>query len=134
MRFGQDQGDRHEAGQATVELALVLPIVASLLLLVVQGVLIARTQLVVQNAVREAARQCSVQPDCDARGVVGVHMDTTFEVSAQVGTDVTISAEASVPVVVPGLRRHSFQVSASATMRVEPGEQTQLPTAADNKL
>ena len=51
------RGDR---GQATVELALVLPLVALLVLLVLQAGLVLRDQLLVAHAAREAARAASV--------------------------------------------------------------------------
>ena len=51
------RGDR---GQATVELALVLPLVALLLLLVLQAGLVIRDQLLVAHAAREAARAAAV--------------------------------------------------------------------------
>jgi hypothetical protein len=54
---------RPDGGQATVELALALPVVAVLGLLLVQGALVGRDQLVVIHAAREAARAASVDPD-----------------------------------------------------------------------
>jgi hypothetical protein len=50
-------GDR---GQATVELALCLPFVATALLLVVQVGLVAHTEVLVVHAAREAARAAAV--------------------------------------------------------------------------
>ena len=47
-------------GQGTVELALTLPLVAMLLVLVVQVGLVARDQLLVVHAAREAARAAAV--------------------------------------------------------------------------
>ncbi len=54
---------RPEAGQATVELALVLPLVMLLLLALVQAVVVARDQLLVVHAAREAAREAAVDDD-----------------------------------------------------------------------
>ncbi|MBW3615149.1 MAG: pilus assembly protein [Actinobacteria bacterium] len=54
MKRGGDEG------QAATELALVLPLVVSLLLVVVQVTLVARDQIVVVHAAREAARQAAV--------------------------------------------------------------------------
>lgn len=51
------------AGQATVETALVLPVVAVLLLAVVQAGLLARDQVTAVHAARAAARAVAVQPD-----------------------------------------------------------------------
>lgn len=51
---------RSDDGQAAVELALVLPAVVLLLLALVQFALIARDELLVVHAAREAARAASV--------------------------------------------------------------------------
>lgn len=53
-------GCRGDGGQAAVELVLVLPLVAMLLLLVVQVALVARDQVLVVHAAREGARQAAV--------------------------------------------------------------------------
>ena len=49
-----------DAGQATVELVLVLPVVVLAMLLVLQVGLIARDQVLVVNAAREGARAAAV--------------------------------------------------------------------------
>jgi hypothetical protein len=54
---------RPHGGQTTVELALTMPFIAVLGLLLVQGALVARDQLVVIHAAREAVRAASVEPD-----------------------------------------------------------------------
>ena len=51
---------RGDEGQATVELALVLPLVAALLLVVLQVGLVLRDHLLVAHAAREAARAAAV--------------------------------------------------------------------------
>jgi TadE-like protein len=61
-RRHQARGHGH-GGQATVELALVLPLVALVLLALVQAVVVARDQLLVVHAAREAAREAAVDPD-----------------------------------------------------------------------
>lgn len=53
---------RGDEGQASVELALVLPLVALLLLAVVQVALVVRDQVLVVHAAREAARAAAVDP------------------------------------------------------------------------
>jgi Flp pilus assembly protein TadG len=53
---------REDEGQAAVELALVLPLVALLLLVVVQVALVARDQVLVVHAAREGARAAAVDP------------------------------------------------------------------------
>ena len=57
---------RGQEGQAAVELALVLPLVALLLLAVVQAGLVVRDQVLVVHAAREAARAAAVDPSAGA--------------------------------------------------------------------
>ncbi len=52
-----------ERGQATVELALLLPVIALLVLAVVQVAVVARAELLVVTAAREAARAAAVGDD-----------------------------------------------------------------------
>ncbi len=54
---------RGEQGQATVELALLLPFVAVLLLAIIQVSLLAHRQVLVIHATREAARAAAVVDD-----------------------------------------------------------------------
>lgn len=51
---------RSDGGQATAELAVVLPLVVMLLILVLQIGLVARDQVMVVHAAREAARSAAV--------------------------------------------------------------------------
>jgi Flp pilus assembly protein TadG len=53
---------RRASGQAAVEVALVMPVVALLLLGVVQVALVVRDQVLVVHAAREAARAAAVDP------------------------------------------------------------------------
>ena len=57
------QTPHSERGQATVELALVLPLVFALLVLVFQVALVARDEILVVHAARDAAREASVTRD-----------------------------------------------------------------------
>lgn len=52
-----------ERGQATVELALVLPVVVLALMAVLQVAFVVRDQIAVVHAAREGARAASVDPD-----------------------------------------------------------------------
>jgi Flp pilus assembly protein TadG len=52
-----------QSGQATVELALVLPLVIFLVLAVLQAALVVRDYVATVHAAREAARAASVDPD-----------------------------------------------------------------------
>ena len=54
---------RSDRGQATVELALVLPLVFALLVLVFQVALVARDEILVVHAARDAAREATVTRD-----------------------------------------------------------------------
>lgn len=58
-----------DSGQATVELALCLPIIALLLLLVVQVALLGRAVLLVGHAAREGARVAAVDADPGSVGM-----------------------------------------------------------------
>ena len=60
---GRAAGDR---GQSTVELALSLPVVVLLALLLVQVGLVARAQLLVEQAARAGARAAAVDPTQEA--------------------------------------------------------------------
>jgi TadE-like protein len=53
---------RMDEGQSSVELALVLPLVALLLLVIVQTGVVAYRQVLVVNAAREGARAAAVDP------------------------------------------------------------------------
>jgi Flp pilus assembly protein TadG len=56
---------RAKSGQASVELALVLPVLVMLLLALVQTALVARDAVLVQDAARAAAREASVGASAD---------------------------------------------------------------------
>ena len=60
---GPDRACLRTRGQATVELALVLPLVVFGLLAILQVGLVVRDQVAVVHAAREAARAASVDPD-----------------------------------------------------------------------
>ena len=54
---------RSDRGQATVELALVLPLVFAMLVLLFQVALVARDEILVTHAVRDATREATVTGD-----------------------------------------------------------------------
>ena len=56
MRFGQRE---HDPGQATVELALVMPLIIGLLLIILNVGLVVRDQLAVWHAASAGARAAS---------------------------------------------------------------------------
>jgi len=57
---------RSEGGQATVELALLLPVLVLLLLLAVQAALLARDRVLAVHAARVAGRAVIVEPTAQA--------------------------------------------------------------------
>ena len=116
---------RNDRGQATVELALALPLVAVLALLLVEGALVGRDQLAVIHAAREAARSASVDPDPRAaaeaarRVLPGAVVDVG--VRPPPGQPVTVSVSYRSPTDVPlvGPLLPAPRLSARAVMRVE---------------
>ena len=114
-----------ERGQAVVELALALPLVAVLALLLVQGALLGRDQLVVIHAAREAARAASVDPDPAAPQAAARYVlpGATVEVGDRPppGHPVTVTVAyrslTGLPLVGPLLPEP--RLSARAVMRVE---------------
>lgn len=121
---------RHpDRGQSSVEVALLLPFVALLLLAVVQVGLVVRDQVLITHAAREAARVAAVDPDPGAaRDAAGAAADL---VPARLSVDVSgrgepgsrVQAEVVYrsPTVVPLVGRliGDARLTARATMRVE---------------
>jgi Flp pilus assembly pilin Flp len=88
---------KRERGQATVEFALVLPVLAIALLAVLQVALVVRDHVALVHAAREAARAASVDPD-PARAVRAAHR-TLPGASVEVGARPGIGEPISVTVV-----------------------------------
>jgi Flp pilus assembly protein TadG len=65
-RSGHPAGRRSDRGQATAELALSLPVLVVMLLGLVQAGMLARDQILVTHAAREAARAAAVVDDRSA--------------------------------------------------------------------
>jgi hypothetical protein len=122
-------GGRGDGGQASVELALVLPLVALLLLTVVHVALVARDQNLVTHAAREAARAAAVDDDPDAARRAAERagpldpgrMDVRVGERGDAGTPVRVLVRYSSPVRIPLLRAlvGATGLEAQATMRVE---------------
>jgi Flp pilus assembly protein TadG len=118
-------GPGDESGQATVELALVLPVVVLLLLAVVQVALVGRDQVAVAHAAREAARAAAVDPApqaavAAARAVVPdavVLLGPRPGVGGQLRVVVRATSRTDVPLVGPLVP--DAELEASAVMRVE---------------
>lgn len=114
-----------ERGQATVEFALVLPLVVFGLLAILQVGLVVRDQIAVVHAAREAARAASVDRDPDravgaARRVLAraaVHVGARPAVGQPITVEVTYHDRTDVPLV--GALFPDLDLHARAVMRVE---------------
>ncbi len=110
-----------------MEFALVLPLVLVTLLAVVEGVVVARTQLQLTAAVREGAREAATNPE-PARAVAvvraalgprGSEARVSVRRPHRVGAVAQVSATLPVRVGVPVFGGVSIDLRASAGMRVE---------------
>lgn len=124
---GTDHPGRHQRGQATVELALVVPVVVVLVLMVVQVGQLVRDRVVVVHTAREVARAAAVSStppsvsevasrhglDADALAVVVDPIDAAGYVR------VSISYDAATDVVLVGPLLPSVTVTAEAHMLAE---------------
>jgi Flp pilus assembly protein TadG len=118
-----------QGGQATVELALLLPVVVLVALVVVQAGALARDQLLVTHAAREAAREAAVDPDpAAARTAAGAaarlapeRLTVVVRGRGDRGSRVTVTVSYRAPTAVPvvGALIGDVTVRAAATMRVE---------------
>lgn len=130
MRWGSGRRQRRrETGQATVELALTLPLVVLFSLMVVQAGLVAKDLVLVHHAAREGARAAAVDPTPAAAqaGVVGgARLDQSrLGVVLQGGTSrgddamvrVTYASPTNVPIV--GILVGDITLTAEVVMRIE---------------
>ena len=118
-----------ERGQAAVEVALVLPLVAVLLLGVIQVGLVVRDQLLVTHAAREAAREAAVDPSPDAprRAALAsgsldpARLSVSRSARGGAGSRVEVEVVYRSPTSVPLVGRLVGEVTlrAEVTMRVE---------------
>lgn len=117
---------RRDHGQATVELALALPLVCLLLLGMVQVAVIGRAQLVVQLAAHEAVRAAAVSADPASAATAAAHHAVALRpLDVQVASDdrtitVTVSYVDHTDVSMVGALLSDVTVQASATMAFEP--------------
>jgi Flp pilus assembly protein TadG len=121
--------ERGDGGQASVELALVLPLVFVLLLGIVQLGLLVRDQILVVHAAREAAREAAVDPAADAASraaaasstLDGARLTVTTSGRGATGSRVRVEVAYRAPTGVPiiGAALGDLTLRASATMRVE---------------
>jgi Flp pilus assembly protein TadG len=122
---------RREAGQATVELVLALPVIVLALLLVIQVGLIARDQVLVVDAAREGARAAAVEgPGAAgdaARATPGLRPERTTIQASTVAAggggaeDVRVVVRYRAPTEVPivGLLIGDPTLTATVAMRAE---------------
>lgn len=120
---------RGGGGQASVELALVLPLVFLLLLGMVQLGLLVRDQILVVHAAREAAREAAVDPAPDAprraaaasSTLDGARLRVTSSGRGGPGSRVRVEVAYRPPAAVPliGAALGDLTLRATATMRVE---------------
>lgn len=119
----------NQRGQATVELALVLPVVVLLALIVLQAGLVAKDLLLVQHGAREGARAAAVEPSGEvAREAViqsGPLQSSRLRVGLSGGSGrgdrATVRVSYLSPTNVPLVGRlvDDIQLESSVTMRVE---------------
>ena len=121
MKTGRQQG------QATVELALALPVIVAVLLLVVQVALVVRAHVLVVDAAREGARAAAVGEDDQdvtraVRAVPGLAPER-IEVAIHRGSArtiaVTVRYRVATDVALVGPLVADQDVSATVTMQVE---------------
>jgi Flp pilus assembly protein TadG len=122
-------------GQATVEMALAFPLVALMLLAVVQVTLVARDQIAVIHAAREGARAAALSGAGPGDGLAAARSATALDagrlsvgVSGRLSVGVSRGAEVRVTVryrsrtdvAIVGRLLGDITVQATATMRAEP--------------
>jgi Flp pilus assembly protein TadG len=118
-------------GSAAVEFALVLPLLLTLALALLQVGLLAKDQMMVQEAGRAGARQASVSTDDSsveqvvneaAAGLDLSSLSTTVRRGPGQGTPVTVRVEYAAPIELPivgWLFPPAVRLSAEVTMRQE---------------
>jgi len=114
-------------GQATVELALGLPVVCLVVLLVLQLALVGRDALLVHHAAREAARAAAVEPSAPAARAGALAATTALDPhrlevglrrsAGRVTADVRYRAVTGLPLV--GALIPDPELTAAVTMREE---------------
>lgn len=118
-----------ERGQATVELALVLPLVVLFALVTLQLGVLAKDLVLVQHAAREGARAAAVEPTGGAAraavvgsssldsGRLSVSLSGGTARGSQTTATVTYQAPTNVPLI--GALIPDITIESSVTMRVE---------------
>jgi len=117
--------DRRDRGQATVELALGLPVLCVVLLMVVQVAVVAAHRLGVQLAAREAARAAALADHGGAASSAAMAAVTlrplqveVYEHSGLVTVTVSYTDPTDVPLV--GALLPAVRLSSRISMAIEP--------------
>jgi Flp pilus assembly protein TadG len=115
-----DRRRRREGGQSTVELALVLPVVAIVALSLIDIGLVIRDNLLVVHAAREAARAQAVgeDPVTAARARSGLGSALTVSANASTGT-VTVELPLTGRLFILNRLAGGATLRQRATMRIE---------------
>lgn len=129
MRLRHGSASETEDGQASVELALTLPVIVVLLLTILQAGLLARDNLLVAHASREAARAAAVDPDPGAAraaaeessGLSADRLEVSVSGRGAPGSRVRVEVRYRAPTAVPlvGALLGDRTLRATTTMRVE---------------
>ncbi len=124
--FGRGRATRHDArGQATVEFALVLPLLLMAALAIVQIGLVVRDRLAVAHAARVAVRVASVDPDpgnvarSAHRVVPGAEVDVGPRPDVGGEIQVTVRKRSVTDLPLVGALVPDPVLRATAVMRVE---------------
>ena len=121
-RLDHVQADR---GQATVELALVLPLVFTLLALLFQIALVARDEILVTHAARDAAREASVTPDVSRiaasarQNLPGARVTVVRRGAVGESVEVAVSYVAHTDLPLVGMFLPDLTMHGRSVMRVE---------------
>jgi len=123
-RVGRGRGDR---GQATVEFALVLPVVVLLVVGVVELARVSGLQVATVDAARTGARAASVdpRPGVAQAAIVAANGATSWSVRTEVtdGSPRLVTVHVSREVhLLPLLDWTEVHLEASSTMAVEPAD------------
>lgn len=116
---------RKEQGQATVELAILIPVLAVFLLLIIQVALVVRQHVLVVNASRNVARELSVNDDRNRAIAIARSSAPNSKVSISrpskpgeyLSVKVSDRVESSLPLI--GVIFPDVTVSNETVMRVE---------------
>ena len=123
-------GQHSQRGQSAAELALLLPVVVLAFLVVVQIGLVARDQVLVNHAVREAARQVALDPsqasaaEAAASAVPGLNqarLNLELRGNASSGQIVTVELTYRSPtdVALVGAFIGDVELNTNAAVRIE---------------